>query len=363
MSARPWLALVALAACHVRTTLPITRPGESHDVVHPGAVRALPATIMIAPDGRLRFVEPLRCAADVFVDVEHVETVRVRPNLALLVVGIVATAGGALAAVRGLAVGSTPTELAGAGGLAIGLPFLIGPLYGNGDTDRDLGVTQERKGAAEVACGERGLVARSASIKAGRFEAFGAVDGEGEFELSPFAFVDAFEPGAQPPLDLTAQLTGDQGVTTVEAVLDDDALAKARDGFLTASKIDTRIEPLRKVPNLVAGAIKVSSLDDGTRRMLRVVLPLRNDGPGDAWQLRAVIAAAEPEVDGRIAYIGHLGKGESQDVELRVPLTAAAAHDLEGDEIDLAIQLREGNGAAPVDPVRFHGRVLAGIPR
>lgn len=358
-----WFLAIALAACHVRSTVTTTTPGARHDDIHTDQVRPLAATIMLAPDGRLRFVEPLRCASDVYVELDRTETVHVDPNLATVVVGIVVAAAGVITVTRGLATGSGTAELLGGGGLIVGAPFAIAPWFGNGDVDRDLGTQRVRKGADEVPCGERPVVARTASVRSGRFQAFGAVDGDGEFEVSPFTFVDAFAPGDQPALDLTADLVSDAGIQTITAVLDASTLADKATAFLDSAKIDARVEPMRKVPNLDLGALKVSSLTVDGRPRLRVVVPVHNDGPGDAWQLRGIVSSDDAELDGRIVYIGHLGKGESAEAELLIPLSAAADKELSGADLELEVQLKEANGGAPADPARFRGRVLADVPR
>jgi hypothetical protein len=85
-------------------------------------------------------------------------------------------------------------------------------------------------------------------------------------------------------------------------------------------------------------------------------MPLRNDGPGDAWQLRGQIAApAAPAIDGRMIYIGHLAKGAAVSSELVIPLSRTAAAALRGQAIDVSVELRDAHGTAPTTPVRFRG--------
>jgi len=94
---------VALAGCHTRTRVQTTTPGESRSQILADRVRALPATVALGDDGRLRFVAPLRCAADVMVEVETGETEKVEANLATFVVGVIVTAAGAVGLASGLA--------------------------------------------------------------------------------------------------------------------------------------------------------------------------------------------------------------------------------------------------------------------
>ena len=358
--------LVALAACHTRSWVVETRPGASRNQVDLERARALPATVVIGDGGRFRFVAPLRCAADVLVDLETTETVKTEANLATFVVGVILTTAGAVGLAAGLAEdepGKAGATWLGAGGVAVGLPFAIGPWIGNGSAEVPKGVRTVRKGAAEVPCGERPVTARTASVRAGRFQAFGAVDTGGTFEVSPFTFVDLFAIGEEPALDVTADLVDEGGVTTIEAVIDAGALAAARDAYVAAAGIDDRVEPLRKVPRLEPGAAKVSRTTVDGRPRLRVVVPIHNAGPGPAWQVRGVVGADHPEIDGRIVYVGAIAAGEDATAELLIPLSAAADQAVSGGDLELTVRLRDAHGAAPETPVRFRGRVLADVPR
>jgi hypothetical protein len=359
------LALVALAAgCHVRSTVTAVHPGAQHaEAVAGGRPRAMPATVVVAADGRLRFVAPLQCPADVFVDVERSETRHVEPNLATAVVGIILTVAGAVTLVGGLAEGRTGLGGLGLGGVAVGLPFAIGPWLGNGDTDVARGHESMRKGAGEVACGEMPLTARTASVRSGRFQAFGGVDADGTFEVSPFTWVDAFAPADQPALNLTADLVTDDGIQTIEAVIEASQFAGTRDAFFAAAGIDATVAPLRKVPTLEPGGPKVSRRMIDGRPHLRIVLPIDNTGPGDAWQVRGVIESDNAEIDGRLIYVGHLARGESVRAELLIPLSVAANRELSGGEVELSIVLREAHGAAPDSPAHFKGKILEDVPR
>jgi hypothetical protein len=352
-------ALVTLgAACHVRTTVLTTHPGPERTVaVTGGTPRALGPTIVVAPDGRLRFVEPLRCPADIMVDIETAQTVRLEPNLATAVVGIIVTVAGAVTGVSGLARSSDGLTWLGAGGAIAGLPFAIGPWLGNGDTDVPLDTKSLRKTGGEVACGERAVTARHASVRSGRFQAFGTVDADGTFSVSPYTWVDVFDVAAQPALDLTADLVDEDGIRTITTVLEASAFAGTRQAFLDGAGIDGRVEKLRKVPSIEPAALQVSRHTIAGSRFLRVILPVVNHGPGDAWQLRGVIESAHPEVDGRLIYIGHLAPGASVDAEIVIPLSVAADQTLGKGTVEIAVKLREAHGAAPEEEVRFQGKL------
>lgn len=359
------VVLVALTACHTRSWVLESRPGPSRNQVHLDRARALAPTVVLSADGRFRFVAPLRCAADVLVDIETTETVTREANIATFVVGVIVTTVGAVALTAGLSEdepGKAAATWLGVGGLVVGLPFTIGPWIGNGTTDVPKGVETVRKGAAEEPCGERAVTARTASVRAGRYQAFGAVDTAGTFEVSPFVFVDVFAVGEQAALDITADLADEDGITTIAAVIDVTALAAVRDAWVAAAGIDDRVEPLRKVPRLEPGAAKVSRTSVDGRPRLRIVVPIHNAGPGAAWQVRGVVSSDHPEVDGRIVYVGAIAAGADATAELLIPLSAAADKDFGRAEVELSVQLRDAHGTAPETPVRFRGRALADGP-
>ncbi len=362
-SHRVLVAAALLLGCHTHSRVTTTTPREARPVVDQAHARAMPAGVAVTAAGRLRFATPLVCAADLMVDVETADEITTRPNLATFVVGIVLTVAGGVGLVTGLADGKDAAAGAGAVGLAVGLPLAIGPWLGNGTTDVNGATTTMRKGATEVPCGDRPVTARTARVEVAGLRAFGEVDADGVFEVSPFTFVDVFAIGELPALDVKADLIGEGGTTQVSAVIDAGALSDARDAFLAEAGVDARVEPLRKVPRLDVGRIKVSRLTVEAAPRLRIVVPVSNDGPGDAWQVRAIVSSSHPEVDGRILYIGHVAPGAAIDAELLVPLSAAADGDLTGDEIELMVQLRDAHDTAPGAPFRFKGRVLADVPR
>jgi hypothetical protein len=353
---RAWLLALVAAGCHVRSQVTTTRPGPDSPVALPGGTpRALPATVELTPDGHLRFVQPLLCPADIYVTVEKTETIHRDPNLATVVVGIVVAVAGAVIAVNGLGKSNPGEEALGGAGVVLGAPFAIAPWIGNGDRDRTLPDERVRKGSGEVDCGTRPVAAKRAKVTSGRFVAYGAVDSDGVFEVSPFTWVDAFDPASQPALDLTIELDGEQ---TISAVLEASAFAGKRDPFFTGLGIDASVETLQKVPGLEPGTLRVTSRTIDGRPYLRLVLPLANRGPGDAWQVRGVISSDDPEVDGRVMYIGHLAKGESVTGELLIPLSSTMSGELE-----LSMDLREAHGAGPQTPVTYEGRVLEDVPK
>lgn len=360
-------ALAIVAGCHVRDRVTVTRPGARHPEIHADQPRVLPPTVVVTADGYLRFVEPLRCPADVMVTIETSDQVTTSPNLATVVVGVVVTALGGIALASGLAddaPGSSGWTYAGAAGVIGGLTLAIGPWRGNGVTEVPREPSTLRQGASEEPCGERGLAATSATVRFGRQRVIGAVDADGRFAVSPFAMVDVFAIGSVPALDVTAEVVDAGGTTrTIEAVVEAQDLASAAGEWIAASAIDARKEALRKIPRLEPGAARVTrQVIDGVPH-LKIALLLDNAGPGDAWQVRAVVSSEVAELDGRVAYLGHVAAGDSRELALAIPLSADASADLAGAELDLEIHVRAADGTGPETPVRFRGRVLSDLPQ
>jgi hypothetical protein len=106
----------------------------------------------------------------------------------------------------------------------------------------------------------------------------GAVDDAGGFAVSPFDFVDAFEPRL-PALDLAIDLVVAGVAVRIDTVIDPGALAAARAGFFAERGLDATVPPLaalEKVAQYEAGPL-AASLTAGNR--LRVSLAIDNVGP------------------------------------------------------------------------------------
>jgi hypothetical protein len=153
------------------------------------------------------------------------------------------------------------------------------------------------------------------------------------------------------------------GPRTITAVIEARALAADAAAFLRHADFDATLPPLRLVPGLVAGMLRGSLTSTADGPALRVVLPLRNDGPGEAFAVRGQLTAGDPAVDGRVLYVGHLAVGEASARELIIPLATTAAARLRGGNLDLSLELHDGHGTAPTTPVRFRGAVLNDAPR
>ena len=358
-------ALVASGGgCHVTSELESTHPGTLQRVRHPEQAVARSAILALADDGHLRFVEPRECPTeDVTEQLDTIE-VQARPNLATFVVGVIATSAAAITTARGALGGDGALTALGVGGLAVGLPLAIGPWLG---LDRAL-----RAGPAHPAlhvpgpteaCGDRPVAARAATLSASGIQVYGTIAADGTFAVSPFQLLDAYGLASVHAWDVSASVEGDGPPRTITAVIEGGALAKAAPEFFAHADFDSKIEPLRLVPNLASGPPRVSLTSTDTGPAVRVVLAVHNAGPGDTYALRGQITSSSPALDGRVIYIGHLPREKSAAREILIPLSAAAGAALRGATVDVSIELRDAHGTAPTTPFRFRGLILNDAPR
>jgi hypothetical protein len=361
------LAGLASAACHVVVQSETTRPVATERILHREGAIAHRPTLAVTDAGWVRFVEPLECPTEEITRQHTTTELATRPNLATFTVGVIATALGGVMLTGALfsnRPGASPYTYLGLAGAGLGLPLAIGPWIGARTELRDGGepAVVRRPGPSQP-CGERPLAARSATLAVGGLEVHGSIDRDGVSSISPYHWIDAYDPPLAAAA-VTAAIEGDGGPRTVTAVLDAGLLARHAAGFLAHADFEARIEALQRVPGVTAGAPRASLTATEHGPALRVVLPLRNDGPGDAWGLRGKLAApATPSIDGRIIYVGKLARGAAIARELVIPLAAPTAAALRGQAIELSVELRDAHGTAPATPVRFRGAVLGDPPR
>jgi hypothetical protein len=361
------LGLTALGGCHVQLESQTLRAVSTERIVHPEGAIAHRATLVLADDGRLRFVEPLECPTEEIVHQHATIETATRPNLAAFTVGVIAAAAGGVMLTSGLFThepASSPFTYLGLAGAGIGLPLVIGPWLGNRVEVRDGGDPGAvRQPGPSQPCGERAVTGRSATLDAGGLEIHGAVGPDGGFAISPYQWIDAYRVASAAPSEIAAVVDGAAGPRTVAAVLEPRWLAAHAAEFLAHADFDPQIQPLRLVPGRVAGALAVRLVADADGAAVHVVLPLRNTGPGDAWAVRGQIAApGAPALDGRMIYVGKLARGAAVSRELVIPLAPRAAAALRGQTVELSVELRDGHDTAPSTPVRFRG-ALAEAPR
>ena len=355
------IGLCLTTACHVVSEIDNTRPGQARIVHHLDQPTPRHPAVVVGPAGVLRFVEPLECPTERTVTTENTTEVITGPNLATFVVGVIATSVGAIVLAKGGFDHDGALIAGGAAGVAVGGALSVGPWLDNTRALRvdPPGPPLTTAGPTEL-CGERPLAAKAAAIAVRGLELDGAIDAQGRFSISPFSVIDAYEVAQLPPWDAVITVDGKAPFTQLIPGSD---LAMQAYAFLKGLDVDAEIAPMRLVPGLVPGLLRVSLTSVGGGPMLRIVLPLSNDGPGDASAVRGQITAQSPMIDGRMIYIGAIKKGSVVTRELLVPLTPALAASLRDDPLDLAILLHDGHGTAPTTPVRFRGVVLAEAPR
>jgi hypothetical protein len=367
MVRRVALVLVASSGCHVTTQTEVTRPATEEIVQHPEGAITLRPTLILSETGSLRFVQPLECPTERVVSSSTAIEIETKPNFATFVVGVIATAVGGVMTISGVAgkgSAANPVTYAGIGLVAVGMPFAVGPWTGLGKRLRDGGTTEPKRAPGpSVPCGARALPAKSATLTIRGLEVHGAVWQDGTFAISPYQLIDAYAPTEINAWEIAAIVDAEGGGRTIEAVIDGGAFAKYAPEFLAHADFNSKVEPMRLVPGLVPGALRASLTSTSAGPALRVVLAVKNDGPGATWGLRGQITSPTKSVDGRMLYIGHIGKGQIVSRELLIPLTVNAANTIRGTTLDISIELRDAHGTAPPNPVRFRGDVLIDAPR
>jgi len=358
-----------LAGCHVVSTVEVVRPGKTEHVVQKDRVSAGAPRVVVTEAGLLRFVEPQICQTrDVIEQRATTETIE-EPNIAAFVVGIVATAAGGVAFTAGAfeeEPAGSPVFWSGTLGLLLGLPLAIGPWIG---LDRSLVLGRalpplEKAGAPEP-CGDRPLTGRSATISIDSADVRGRVSADGVFSIPPLALLDAYAPQRFRPLEVTAILEGEGGTSrTISTVLEVGRLAERAPHYLKALEHhDATIGRFEIVPNLAAGTLRVSLTSTSDGPAVRVVLPLQNSGPGEAWGVRGQLDTPIRALDKRMIYFGHIAKDEVMSREVIIPVAPDVASMLRGATIQVAVELRDGHGTAPETLVKFDGAVLIDAPR
>ncbi len=319
------VACVALVGCHV--TRRSTESVESSRSLRPLLDTAKPhgEAVVVTPDGRLRFVEPLVCKAEVVVEGEKFEVVSEQENLATVVVGIIAASIGGVALFAGLASDDgDATAAAGALGLAIGGPMTLAPFFGRSKSRRSIGKTRYVKGTRDgQPCGDKPIAADRAILEIANQRVYGTVDANGEFSVPVFEFLDAFAPPHVQALRLKVVIPHEIVPRKLESTLDAETLAAGRDGFFRAAGVDAETPPLQKVPSISFDNPTATHGDDG----VTLGLTIKNDGPGAAYGVRARTQSRYPYLDGRILYVGRLDRGATATPSLtvRIPDTAVPA--------------------------------------
>lgn len=351
-----------VSGCHVIVHSELSQPVASERVQRFERPIARRPTVVWTATGRLRFVEPLDCPTEELTQQRTTHEREVRPNLATFTVGVLVAAAGGLMLTSGLfatSPGSSPYTYLGGGAIVVGLPLAIGPWLGNGvaasPRPSDADTEPVRRMVPNQPCGERPLAASAATIAISGLEIHGAIDRDGVFTVSPYQWIDAYAARAAVAAAMTATLDTDRGARKVEGVLAAEAIGAHAAAYLTGADFDAHIEPLRVVPGLSAGNIRARLEPSAGGAAVRIALPLRNDGPGEAWAVRGQITApSAPAIDGRMIYVGRLARGAAVTSELVIPVAPGALPALRR-PLELSIELRDAHGTAPTTPVRFRG--------
>ncbi len=358
---RSAIVAIGLAGCHVISQVDNTRPGPEHVTHHLDQPSPRRPQIEVGIAGAIRFVEPLECPTERTTDTINTSEVIRGPNIATFIVGMIATSVGAIVLAKGSFDKNGPLIATGGVGLAVGIPLTIGPWL---DDTHELhtgapGAPITVAGQTEP-CGERPLAAKLASIAVHGIELDGTIDDKGVFSISPFSVVDAYQVEKLPPWDTV--ITIDRQAPFTQLVPGGDFAIHALE-FLQHLDVDTAIAPMRMVPGIVAGPLRASLTSTASGPVLRIVLSLGNDGPGDATAVRGQLAAQSSMIDSRMMYFGAIKKGMTVTRELLVPISPALAATLRDDPLDLSMELRDAHGTAPTTPVKFRGVVMAEAPR
>jgi len=157
------------------------------------------------------------------------------------------------------------------------------------------------------------------------------------------------------PLSLGSSI--ERAIRTLDKVFEAGALAPWREAFLASTHLDVSVKPLRAVPRITAGVIQVGHVLIGSQATLHVVVPIDNAGPGEAWQVRAVIGAESPELDGRIVYFGHVPAKATTTGELWLPISPEADDAIRRSMLDLTFKLIDAHQTMPDGALVFRGAI------
>jgi len=333
--------------CHVTSTVNETKLDGSRWISQPDTAKMLGPRAAVTASGHFRFLYPLQCMGDV-VGTETTHRVRqTRPNLAVLVVGILATSAGVVFSAAGLAgddPSGSPATYSGFAGLAVGIPLIAGPLLGN-SSHRDLVRTRTIiRGTRIERCGDKPMTAGPTIVHYHDLVIPGIIDKDGVFSVSPFTFVDAFHVHRNKVLDIKVLTRGVRPFTAQVSASD---LAKTRVAFLAAHNIVGKSEPLKKVPRLRIAAFHIKE-PLGTPFQAQIQIAVHNEGPGDAWGVRAIVSSPDPQLDARIVYFGRIPPRTRQTQELKVPTTRR------GKKVSQStVTLMDVHNTAPSTPTRI----------
>ncbi|MEZ4366764.1 MAG: hypothetical protein R2939_10815 [Kofleriaceae bacterium] len=323
-------------------------------------------TIDLTPDGRLRMVRPSYCAADVVVDLEDIEIRTIRPNLATFVVGVVAGALGVVAtasAASGDEPASDPTLYGGVALLGGGAALAIGPWLGLSEHRRASPPQRRVTGSEATRCGETALPGPAVIGVGPWLRGFGELDELGAMTQPVFTWIDAFELTRAGTL-VAAEQASETPTWSARLALGAEPLLAACDAFFAAAGIDATDAADR--PRRPRGARRARRHPVGARRRCRrrAVLPLTNDGAGDAsGSCARGSAPGGPSSTAGCSTSGACrGEPATLRAELSIALSPEADAALSGEALDLNVLLRDAHHTVSEHPIRFRGMLLSELP-
>ncbi len=345
------IALALMVGCHSTSTVHETTLGKRTWVPQLDTATTLKPRASITPKGQLLFAHPLQCMGDVLVVETTDRVVKTGPNLATLVVGIIATSAGVVFSAAGLSgddPSGSPATYVGVAGLAVGIPLIVGPLWGNTKERHPVGTKTVARGNRRGHCGSKPVPDGPAVVHYLGLEIPGNIDSDGVFSVSPFTFTDAYLLHQMKVLDLI--ILGRLDKRNFQTQISASELAARRDSFFAAQKIAGAIKPLHKVPRLEVESFVVHATKHPPYRA-QIDVTIANNGPGDAWGVRGVLSSRDRQLDDRVIYFGHVPPKATQTRQLKVPMNRRVQAGS-----GLAITIRDAHNTAPTNPTRAQGK-------
>jgi len=344
------VSLACAAGCHVTSRVDATLAGKTRHKLHKDQRMVLAPRLEITNAGRFRLVEPIMCKRDILVEqVTHRTTVK-KPNLATVIVGILATAAGGVALLSAL--GDSSGVLIGGGlvGVGVGVPLVVGPFLGNTTTKKFVGVEMTKRGRDYQRCAARGVKVDRATLAYGSVRAHGSVAKDGTFSVRAFDLFDAFALHQLPAVEIDVTARGLKFRTMLSA----STIASGRAGFFKSLNVDPRKQRLSSVPRPRADNLVVTKLQRQGRTSIEIRTTITNKGIGDAWGVRGAISSNNPEIDGRMVYVGHLPARASRTAAIKIELST----DKNLDSALISLLLLDHHGTTRKVPVKFRGPIL-----
>lgn len=350
------LLCLALAACHNTARVSESVLGEPRVAEPAGPGRPTDPALVLGEAGTLRLVRPLVCDAAITAEERIFQTTRVEPNLATMIVGVIALSAGVISGSVGLSEdepAGSPFTWLGAAGVIAGVPLVVGPFLGNRTTRAQIETRTVERGTKPVPCGASPVEAGAALLSLGNQWIFGTVD-DGRFQVPVFDFVDAFTIHELPALRLEVE-PGPDPARRFQAVIEAGELARAREAYFAALGRDGSVERLRKVPAVEATGFTATRIAVDGRPAFRFAATFHNAGPGDAWGVRGEVQATHPAIDGRFLYIGHLPAGATETAQVTIPV---GSPDLDVLGSSVALIPRDAHDTTSTVPVKLEGPLL-----